>query len=312
MTEPPFILTPHTAVHAIILTFNEEIHLARCIDSIVSHCASITVVDSGSSDRTVEIAYEKGVEVVTNRWVNYATQMNFAIDRLVDRGGWLFRIDADEVLELGSDLAAVLAAQPETVAGVLVRRRIYFLGRRIRRGTIEPSWQLRLWRNGQGRCEERWMDEHIRTETPARRSLIEISDKNLNSLTWWTDKHNSYASREAIDLLNARFHFLPCTDIDMASVRGQAKRRRWLKERVYQMFPGGLRAFLYFFYRYVLRLGFLDGTPGFYFHVLQGFWYRTLVDAKVNEILEFAEANGVSLQRAIADRTEFVVGPDAC
>jgi glycosyltransferase involved in cell wall biosynthesis len=307
---PAFPSEPRAAIHAVILTLNEEVHLARCIDSIKAHCASITIVDSGSTDRTVEIAQAAGANVVSNRWVNYATQMNFAIDHLAGQDGWLFRIDADEVLEPGEDLAALLHAQPQSVTGILVRRRIYFLGRRIRYGTIEPSWQLRLWRNGRGRCEQRWMDEHIRTHTPTKLTPIEISDKNLNSITWWTVKHNSYASREAIDLLNARYRFLPESDGDMAGLGTQARIKRWLKERLYRALPGGLRSFIYFLYRYIVRLGFLDGKAGFYFHVLQGFWYRTLVDAKVSEIIDFAAARGVSVPRAILDRTGFAVGSE--
>jgi glycosyltransferase involved in cell wall biosynthesis len=299
-----------TEVHAIILTLDEEIHIARCIESIRDHCVSITVVDSGSKDRTCEIARAAGADVVTNRWINYATQMNFGIDHLAGRGGWLLRIDADEVLEPGVDVAALLTQLPESVSGLLVQRRIYFLGRRIRHGGIEPSWQLRLWRNGRGRCEQRWMDEHIQTDNAPVSSAVEISDKNLNSLSWWTAKHNSYASREAIDLLNARYNFLPGNNAVTAALGSQARIKRQIKEQIYRFLPGGLRALVYFLYRYVLRLGFLDGRPGYYFHVLQGFWYRTLVDAKVREIVDYAEALNVTLERAIADRTGFVVRTD--
>lgn len=297
-------------IHAIILTLDEEMHIARCIGSIRDHCVSITVVDSGSKDRTCDIARAAGADVVTNQWINYATQINFGIDHLAGRGGWLLRIDADEVLEPGVDVAALLAQQPDSVSGLLVRRRIYFMGRRIRHGSIEPSWQLRLWRNGRGRCEQRWMDEHIQTEDAPVRSTVEISDNNLNSLSWWTAKHNSYASREAIDLLNARYNFLPGNNATTAALGTQARFKRQIKEKIYRFLPGGLRALVYFLYRYVLRLGFLDGSPGYYFHVLQGFWYRTLVDAKVREIVDYAEARNVTLERAIADRTGFVVSPD--
>ena len=311
MTRPTFERSISGAfrdeIHAIILTLDEEMHIKRCIESIRDHCATITVVDSGSKDGTCEIARAAGAEVIPNRWINYAAQMNFGIDHLVGRGGWLLRIDADEVLEPGVDIAALLAEQPDTVSGLLVRRRIYFMGRRIRHGAIEPSWQLRLWRNGRGRCEQRWMDEHIRTDSPPLRSPIEISDKNENSLSWWTAKHNSYASREAIDLLNAQFSFLPSTDRTTAGLGQQAQLKRRIKERIYRVLPGGLRALAYFLYRYIFRLGFLDGKPGYYFHVLQGFWYRTLVDAKVREILDYSEVQGVTLERAIADRTGFVV-----
>ena len=102
-------------------------------------------------------------------------------------------------------------------------------------------------------------------------------------LTWWTDKHNHYASREAVDLLNLQYGFMPQDSV--ASLHGaQAGVKRWVKEVLYARLPGGLRAFAYFLYRYGLRLGFLDGPAGTAFHFLQGFWYRYLVDAKVAEV----------------------------
>jgi glycosyltransferase involved in cell wall biosynthesis len=292
-------------IHAIILTYNEERHIARCIESLAGQCASITIIDSGSTDDTVDAAKRLGAKVLVNVWVNYATQMNFAIQALQDRGGWLLRIDADEILDRESLVGpkdAVCAAGPET-HGILVQRRIHFLGRRIKYGTIEPSWQLRLWRCGSGRCEQRWMDEHIKVRGGVVTSDIVLSDINLNSLSWWTEKHNNYASREAIDILNNRFGFLPKESLNDGGVSSQARLRRYFKEKIYAKAPGGVRALVYFLYRYVVRFGFLDGTSGFYFHLMQGLWYRTLVDAKVAEILTFAEHEGVAIPEAIKNRT---------
>ncbi|MET2827809.1 glycosyltransferase family 2 protein [Mesorhizobium shangrilense] len=293
-------------IHAIILTYNEEKHIERCIRSIDSHCTSITVVDCGSTDRTVDIARRLGASVIGNDWVNHATQVNFAIDHLSNLPGWLLRIDADEVLETPPEPLAVLAERVASdVDGILIRRRIYFLGSAIKRGGIEPSWQLRLWRNGRGRCEQRWMDEHIVVEGLTQKSDVVISDINLNSLTWWTEKHNAYASREAIDIL-ARSHGF--SGMDNRQERGgrlalQARAKRFIKNSVYLRMPTGLRSALYFLYRYIVRLGFLDGRAGFYFHVLQGFWYRTLVDAKVSEIISESATEGVSIVEAIKRKT---------
>jgi hypothetical protein len=127
----------------------------------------------------------------------------------------------------------------------------------------------------------------------------ELIDDNLNSLTWWTDKHNKYASREAVDLLNLEYGFMPHDSV--ASLRGgnQAGVKRWLKEVVYARLPGGFRAFAYFFYRYVIRLGFLDGKAGTAFHFLQGFWYRYLVDAKLAEVKRYMRDNNVHVVVAI-------------
>lgn len=295
-------LSESVQVHAIILTFNEELHIARGIESLGQACASVTVVDSGSSDQTVEIATRLGAHVLQNKWVNYSTQMNFAIDALKGKGGWLLRIDADEILDPDSSqsiTAAVNSASAAGVNGFLVQRRIQFMGRRMKHGGIEPSWQLRLWRNGLGRCEQRWMDEHIAVQGKVSQSGVVISDINLNSLTWWTNKHNSYASREALDILIEKYKLSPKENSDVSGLSHQAKLKRTIKTKVYNILPKGLRSLLYFVFRYVFRLGFLDGKPGWYFHVLQGFWYRTLVDAKVMEIEACAADRAVSIPQAI-------------
>ena len=190
-------------ITALILTLNEEQHIARCIDSLRCHCSEVIVVDSGSTDQTVEIAKSRGATVLFNSWTNYSTQMNFAIKAAAENGGWLLRIDADEVIDESSieTLTETVNRADVDVDGLAVNRRIFFLGKRIKYGSIEPSWQLRLWRNGRGRCEQRWMDEHIQVEGKTAKSSIVISDRNLNSITWWIEKHNSYASREAIDII---------------------------------------------------------------------------------------------------------------
>ena len=288
------------ALHAIVLTLNEEKHLARCLESVAPACDSVLVVDSGSKDSTVEIARRYGATVLQNRFVNHASQLNFAIAQLAGRGGWLLRIDADEVLL--ADPAAVrqaLEAAGSSVDGLLVRRRMHFMGRAMTWGGMDPIWQLRLWREGRGTCEQRWMDEHVIVEGDVACTPLRIDDINLNSLSWWTDKHNGYATREAIDIL-VRRHGLFATE-SVARSRGvdQVVVKRALKDHLYLRLPPGVRSGLYFLYRYVLRAGFLDGRAGWYFHVLQGFWYRTLVDAKVQEIEQHARERGVPVIDAI-------------
>lgn len=292
-------------IHAIILTKNESMHIKRCIESIVDVCETITVIDSGSTDDTVSIAEGLGATAVFNPWVNYATQLNYGIDLLKDRGGWLFRIDADEVLqgEAKANLSDTFSKLDDNIDGLTVLRRIYFRGKRIRYGSIEPSHQLRLWQNNKGRCEQRWMDEHIIVQGKVLSTKVVLSDINLNSLTWWTEKHNHYASREAIDSLNGKYGFLTLETSSRPNTSAQAKMKRFLKEKVYFRLSNGLRSILYFLYRYIIRLGFLDGRKGWYFHFLQAFWYRTLVDAKVDEIEDYAADNNVSIPDAIKSRT---------
>jgi hypothetical protein len=143
------------------------------------------------------------------------------------------------------------------------------------------------------------MDEHIKVAGATVDFKGELIDDNLNSLTWWTDKHNKYASREALDLLNLEYGFMPHDSVANLRCGNQAALKRWLKEVVYARLPGGFRAFAYFFYRYVLRLGFLDGRAGTAFHFLQGFWYRYLVDAKMAEVRRYMREHDVGVIIAI-------------
>lgn len=285
----------------VILTFNEAIHLARCIASVKEIADEIVVADCFSTDATIEIARTHGARVIQREWVNHATQFNWALTQLDADTDWVLRIDADEYLtsELVAEMQAHLPNIGPEIDGVYCSRRMTFMGKLIRYGGVFPVRVIRLFRYGRGQCENRWMDEHIKVAGSTVDFNGELIDDNLNSLTWWTTKHNHYASREAVDLLNLEFGFMPRDTV--ASLRGgkQAGVKRWLKEEVYAWLPGGFRAFAYFFYRYVVRLGFLDGQAGTAFHFLQGFWYRYLVDAKVTEVRRYMQDHAVGVAVAI-------------
>ncbi|OWY07395.1 glycosyl transferase [Thioclava sp. F42-5] len=285
---------------AVILTRDEERHIARAIRSLGGIADRIFIADSGSTDRTVEIAKEMGAEVRFNPWRNYASQYNWALGQLPADTDWVLRLDADEIVtdELRTQISKILPKLAPEIDGVVVSRRMTFLGRPMRHGGIFPVRVLRLFRHGRGRCEDRWMDEHIKVSGPVAQLPGEILDDNRNSLTWWTAKHNTYASREVVDLLNLEYGFMRHETVaDLGG--GQAGIKRWLKEKIYARLPTGLRAFAYFFYRYVLRFGFLDGREGLTFHVLQGFWYRFLVDTKLLEVRRHMAVTGVDAPSAI-------------
>lgn len=271
------------SVTVVILTLNEARHIERALLSVAAIADVTLVVDSGSTDRTVEIARAMGAEVLTNPFVNQARQFNWALDQLPVDTDWVLRLDADEVVsgELAGEITARLPALPEDVAGLTVPRRIAFLGRPIQHGGVFPTHVLRLFRFGRGRSEDRWMDEHITVEGRVEALEGELLDDNLNPLGWWIDKHNRYASREALEVLLAERR--SCGATPAAVISRQATTKRWIKRNIYGRMPVGLRAAAYFFYRYLLRGGFRDGYPGLAFHVLQGFWYRFLIDAKLFE-----------------------------
>lgn len=282
-------ISARSELTVIILTLNEERHLRRCIDSVKDIATRIVVVDCNSSDSTREAAEELGADVYIHPFINYAKQFNWALDNTNINTKWVMRLDADEYVVSGHELRllAQLTSARDAVGGLTMNLRRIFMGKWLRRGALYPIRLLRIWRFGKGRCEERWMDEHVVIDGVVEHSNLDFADDNLNSLTWWTDKHNKYASREAVDLLNLEYGFMPHDSVAQLRGGSQAGLKRWLKERVYARLPGGFRAFVYFIYRYVVRLGFLDGQAGTAFHFLQGFWYRYLVDAKVAEVKRY-------------------------
>jgi glycosyltransferase involved in cell wall biosynthesis len=274
-------------ISVIILTYNEKRHLQRCIDSLKQLPVDVYVVDCGSTDGTQELAASMGAKVYANPWVNYATQFNWGLDNIPQQTDWVLRLDADEVVtpELAKFICDSLRDLPTDTNGVYVRRQMHFMGKWIRHGGMYPIHVLRLFRFGKGRCEQRWMDEHIKLVCGSKTVSVnaDIIDNNLNSIGWWTQKHNSYATREAADLLNIKYSYLAHDEVQPVLIGSQEQRKRWLKFK-YAKLPLFVRPFIYFIYRYFLLLGFLDGTQGLVWHFLQGFWYRFLVDAKVFEI----------------------------
>lgn len=285
----------------VILTRDEAQHLARAIGSVAAVADRVLVVDSGSTDETVIVARRLGAEVLVHPFVTQARQFNWALEQLPEEVDWVLRLDADEIVnpDLAIEIAEKLAGLRPTVSGIYVSRRMTFMGRSIRHGGLFPVRVLRIFRHGRGRCEQRWMDEHIIVEGETADFSGEIVDDNVKSLTWWTDKHNSYASREVVDLLNLEYGFMAHETVANLRSGQQAGVKRWLKERIYARLPGGFRALAYFLYRYVIRLGFLDGREGAAFHVLQGFWYRYLVDAKLYEVKQYMRRHDVDVVTAI-------------
>ena len=287
-------LPPPGALTVLILTRDEARHIVRAIDSVRGIAARIVVVDSGSTDGTRELAAAAGAEVFEHAFIYHAAQVNWALANTGIATPWTLRLDADEIVlpELAAALPGFIGTT--TAAGVTVNRRIHFLGRWLRRGSLYPVRTLRLWRTGRGRCEDRWMDEHMLVDGPVAHLDADIADINLNNVGWWTDKHNRYATKLAIDELQAR----PDSAADGA-IGAQARTRRWLKHSVYGRLPLGGRAVALFAYRYVFRLGFLDGWQGLVFHGLNSLWYRFLVDVKIREIRDLMTARGEDLKAVV-------------
>jgi glycosyltransferase involved in cell wall biosynthesis len=275
-------------ITGIILTYNEEIHIERCINSLKKINSKILVVDSYSTDNTVRIAQKLGATVVQHNFINHASQINWAVQELGIDNEWIMRLDADEYLEsdLQTELISLLPIIPNNVDGLYINRKVFFYGKWIRYGGFYPHTLMRIWRNGKGKVEQRWMDEHVVLKPDSQTITVKghLVDDNHKGITFWIDKHNRYASREAVELLNLKYPLFH-KDLSLTSFDDpQAKGKRKLKENIYAKLPIGIRSLMYFVYRYIVKAGFLDGIRGLLWHFLQGFWYRLLVDIKIKEI----------------------------
>lgn len=285
----------------IILTYNEEQHIKRCIKSVQNIADTIFVIDSFSTDATVAIAKENGAVVYQNKWPNnHSKQVNWALENCDIQTKWVMRLDADEVVtpELANEIKSELLEESE-VQGYILNRGHIFLGRKMLHGGNFPTRLMRIWQHGMAYCEDRLMDEHIVfNDVSYKTKLLKGSfwDHNLNNITWWTEKHNSYSTKEAVMQLRKKYH---TSTSNGTNSNKQSKLKRFLKHSIYEKFPKSLRSFMYFIYRYFFKLGFLDAYQGLVWNFLQGFWYRFLVDVKVYEIEQKAKEQNISIGEVI-------------
>jgi glycosyltransferase involved in cell wall biosynthesis len=271
----------------LIITKNEENNIPKCIASLRGLAKRIVIVDSFSTDDTVERAKELGADVYQNPFIDHASQINWGLEHTDISTEWVMRIDADEELteELAIEIGDRLDGMPGNVNGIELKRRVYFLNRWIRHGGVYPTVLLRIFRRSTAYCEQTLMDEHFLLKSgDTVRFQYDLIDNNTKSLEWWINKHNWYSNKEVQDHLEKKKQMENGVTMQPRLLGGgQAERKRWLKNVVYYKTPLMKRAHWYFIYRYFLRLGFLDGKEGLAFHFLQGYWYRFLVDAKIYE-----------------------------
>lgn len=267
----------------IILSYNEQLHIHRCLENVCGFAQSVIVVDCGSTDQTKTICEEfSNVKFVEHEWPgNQASQFNWAIDNIEINTEWVLRLDADEYLlpELVEELKQTLPSLPKDVTGIELKRRHIFMDKWVKHG-IYPVVLLRMFRKGVGRYDDRLMDEHLTLNSDRSITLQnDFCDHSLISLSDYCRKHINYAQREACEVLNELYQ-LKDTQDDDATLGAQASLKHKTKSK-YNKLPLFLRSFAYFLYRYILRGGFLDGKEGFLFSFIQGWWYRTLVDANI-------------------------------
>lgn len=266
----------------IILTKNEEINIVDCLNSIRGFAKRVVVVDSGSTDKTCEIARSMGADVYVNPFVNYATQFNWGIDHTNIDTKWSFRLDADERLtpELCNELRRIMSEHDnDDVNGVSMEAWLYFMGRKIKHGCHNKR-KIMLFKTGKARIENRKMDEHtVLSEGTSIYCKERFIHYDFKDLTHWINKMNWYATREMqdyYDFMNGNAYELEGND----SVTSKTRKKKF---GFYYKFPLFFRCWLLFIYNYIFKLGFLDGKEGFVYHYMYHRWYRTLVDAKILE-----------------------------
>lgn len=267
-------------ISVIILTYNEEENIEECLKSIYGWVDEIFIVDSFSTDKTLALARKYTDKVYEHAFANFAQQRNWSQDNLPIRNEWIFHLDADERVstELACELYRLFSL-PISLDGFMVTRKTVFRGRWIRHGGHYPVYHLRIFKKSKGKSEERLYDQNYIVEGKVgliKGDIINVINPDLKA---WRDRHYRWAYWEAreIALNNNR-------KMNIKFMGNPIEMKNWLRYKVYYNMPVFIRVFIYFFYRYILRFGFLDGRQGLVFHFWQGFWYRFLVDAKIYEI----------------------------
>lgn len=285
------------------MTYNEERNLQACLESVKDCIDDIIIVDSFSNDKTEEIARAYTDKFYQNKWINYSKQYLWGIDNTDIKNEWILRLDADERwTEEGFDELQKII-EDDSADGVYVKMKIFFMGRFIKHGAFYPNYFLRVYKRSKGAMEDRWMDEHIKVDGVVVHSNIDVIESNYDrqeNISLWTDKHNGYSTREAVEFLIAT-HKIHEIDTVANLFGNKTERKRWMKENIYFKTPLFVRPYLYFIYRYFFKLGFLDGKEGFIFHTLHAFWYRFLVDTKVYQIEQLAKKNNQTIQEVVKD-----------
>jgi glycosyltransferase involved in cell wall biosynthesis len=270
-------------ITVIILTYNEEQNIEECLESIKDITSNIFVVDSYSTDTTIDILRRYNVRYIQHEFINYSQQRNWAQQHNPFDTEWVFHLDADERFtdELRYWLKHDFKTEQHQYDGFMFSRRTIFMGRWIRHGGHYPQYHLRLFRSALGKCEDKAYDQHFIVKGPiCCVNNVDIIDIVMTNIISFVDSHNRWSTFEALECVGKKNN----NEIKANILGNPIEKKRWLKKILFEKQPLFLRSFFYFIYRYFLKLGFLDGIEGLIFHVLQGFWFRFLIDAKIYEM----------------------------
>ena len=257
-------LTTQIPVSVMIFTLNEQIHLPSCLDSL-AWCDDVIVIDSFSTDATQTICEQRGARFYQNKFTGFGNQRNWALDNTKPKYEWLLILDADERVtpELLAEMAKLAQSDIEHIGAFRLRRRFYMWGKWLRYSSLYPTWVVRFIRVGRVRYLNRGHAETQDVEGAIMNLDSDLIDENLKGIDEWFNRQNRYASKEAEFELEQEKNGLDLLDLFALE---PLKRRAALKRLAWKMPARGL---VYFLYSYFLRLGLLDGRPGFVFCLMR-------------------------------------------
>lgn len=268
----------NSLLSVVILTYNEEKNLPTCLESLKNLQADIFIVDSFSNDATQEIAKKYHAQFFQHTFDTHAKQWQYALKSLPLKTDWILGLDADQQLmpDLVNELNVLLSSSNNKADGYYIKRRNYFLGQWIKFGGYYPRYLLKLFKKDNVYLEEgELMDHHFYIRGKTAHLTYDLVENNLKEdLDFWLQKHIVYAQKQATE----EFHR---TVKQKGSFFGNQDERRIFFKNAWNKMPLFIRPFIYFIYRYIFLLGFLDGRKGLIFHYQQAFWYRFTVDAMI-------------------------------
>jgi glycosyltransferase involved in cell wall biosynthesis len=278
-------------IEVVMIVRDEEVNVPHSIGSVVGWADRVWVVDSGSTDRTCEIARTLGAEVVSREWLGYARQKNWAIDTLAIEAPWILILDADESVtpELREQLLAIAARPVAEVqeSAFHINRFFVFLGGVIRHCGYYPSWNVRFFKRGRARYEEREVHEHMVADGPVGFVHADLEHNDRRPLEHHIAKHNRYSSMEARAIFAERSSV--SQGLPARFLGGPLERRRWIKRYVYPRLPATFMC--RFLWMYFLKFGFLDGITGWRFCLFIAA-YELQIEQKLVELRQASAGAG--------------------
>ncbi len=278
-------------IEVIIPVKNEEINLPYALESVIEWADKVWVIDSESQDKTCEIAKSAGAEVIIQPWLGYAKQKNWALENIAVKADWIFILDADEAIlpELRDELLGIASKPIEVIphSAFNINRYFMFLGKRIRHCGYYPSWNVRFFKRGTARYEEREVHEHMVVDGSVGYLKGHMEHWDRRGLELYMAKHNHYSTLEAKEIL--RQQNTKETTIFAKLFGNTQERRRWIKRHVYPKLPA--RWLFRFIWMYFLRLGILDGMTGLRFCLFISS-YELLISLKTVELKQKEQHHG--------------------